>query len=114
MVAAWGADFTGKCLHDIMQGDYHDFIRGLFDEAIASHQPIFSHSRFQWDRGRRLDTKRLMMPFARNQTPEEVGYVLVSQVFDYARTGPDNPLVKSLTESEFVELARRPIHVAGS
>jgi hypothetical protein len=114
MVAAWGADFTGRHLHDIMEGEYHTFIRGLFDEAITKRLPIFSHSRFQWHRGRSLDTKRLFLPFARNDAPQEVGYVLVSQVFDYAKTGPTEPLLRSLQNSEMIEIERQPIRVAGS
>lgn len=113
MVAAWGADFTGKHLHDIMEGEYHAFIRGLFDEAITKRLPIFSHSRFQWHRGRSLDTRRLFLPFARNDDPQRVGFVLVSQVFDYTRTGPDAPLMKSLAESEFTEIQRQQISFAG-
>ena len=111
MVDAWGADFTGKHLHEIMQGEYHDFIRGLFDETIAQKGPLYSHSRFQWDRGRSLGTERLMLPFARNEAAEQVGYVLVSQVFDYTSTGPSQPQVKSLADAEFIEVQRQSLSV---
>ena len=107
MVDAWGANFTGKHLHEIMQGDYHSFIRGLFDECLQRRQPIFSHSKFQWDRGRVLDTKRLMLPFARNETPEDVGFVMVSQVFDYGKVGPALPKVSTDMEFRIVEVVRQ-------
>jgi hypothetical protein len=106
MVDAWGGDFTGKHLHEIMQGEYHDFIRGLFDECIERRQAIFSHSKFQWDRGRVLDTKRLMLPYARNEAPEEIGFVMVSQVFDYSKIGPSRPKVSTDMEFSIVEVAR--------
>ena len=109
MVEAWGADFTGKHLHDIMDGEYHDFIRGLFDECIDRRVPMFSHSRFRWDRGRSLDTKRLMLPFTRNGDPTEIGFVLVSQVFDYGKTGPRQPLVSAGPEFELIEIQREPL-----
>jgi len=109
MVDAWGADFTGKCLHEIMQGEYHDFIRGLFDETIAQQVPIYSHSRFQWDRGRALDTKRIMLPFCRNEAPDEVGFVLISQVFDHSKLGPPRPMVSANPEFQIIELVREPL-----
>jgi len=106
MVEAWGGDFTGQRLSDIMSGDYHAFIRGLFDQAVQTQACVFSHSRFQWDRGRSLDTRRLMLPFARDDDPDAVGFVLVSQVFDYSQTGPAQPVIADASEAVRTELAR--------
>jgi hypothetical protein len=105
MVAAWGRDYTGERLSDIMSGEYHAFIRSLFDQTIETESCVFSHSRFQWDRGRTLDTRRLMLPFARDDAPETVGFVLVSQVFDYGKTGPEKPVIAS-GEPSRTDLAR--------
>lgn len=113
MVAAWGADFTGHHLHDIMNGDYHKFIRGLFDECIARKVPLFSHSRFQWDRGRSLDTRRLMLPYARDSAPDEIGFVLVSQVFDYGKTGPQQPIVSASHDFDLIEIRRESLPTTG-
>lgn len=112
MVNAWGSDFTGKHLHEVMQGDYHDFIRSLFDDCIAQKVPLYSHSRFRWDRGRSLDTRRIMLPYARNEAADRVGYVLISQVFDYSSIGPSQPQVQSLTDAEFTEVQRMPLSVS--
>jgi hypothetical protein len=105
-VAAWGHDYTGKMLTEIMSGSYYRFIRGLFDQTIETRACVFSHSRFQWDRGRSVDTRRLMMPFADNDAPEVVRYVLESQVFDFSRTGPEHPHVATGEEVERIELER--------
>lgn len=105
-VAAWGHDYTGRMLSEIMSGSYHDFIRSLFEQAIETRACVFSHSRFQWDRGRSVDTKRLMMPFTDNEDPATVRFVLESQVFDFGRTGPEEPLVAAPEEMERVELER--------
>jgi len=113
MVSAWGADFTGRHLHEIMNGEYHAFIRGLFDECIARETPLFSHSRFQWDRGRTLDTRRLMLPYARDSTPDEIGFVLVSQVFNYGKTGPQQPIIGAGQDFELIEIKREPLSTSG-
>ncbi|MDW3204043.1 MAG: PAS domain-containing protein [Alphaproteobacteria bacterium] len=111
MAEAWGSDFTGKTLREIMQGQYHDFIRDQFDACIESRAPVASHSRFQWDRGRWLDTIRVMIPLARNAEPARVGHVVVGQSFHYDRTGPETPSVYSLKEGTLSELSRRVLDV---
>ena len=103
----WGTDYTGRCLHEFMEGEYHDFIRGHIDQCRKERVPIFSHSRFRWDRGRALDTRRLLVPYARNDMPEEIGFVLLCQVFDYNKIGPSFPLVRIGDGFDFFELNRK-------
>lgn len=110
----WGTDYTGRCLHEFMDGAYHDFIRGHIDQCRAARVPLFSHSRFQWDRGRQLDTRRLLLPYARNDKPDEVGFVLLSQVFDYDKTGPSFPLVRLGSGFDFFELDRKVLTQHGA
>ena len=104
---AWGTDYTGRLLHEFMEGEYYEFIRGHIDQCARERVPLFSHSRFQWDRGRALDTRRLLLPYTRKDTPDEVGFVLLSQVFDYGKTGPLYPLVRIGSGFEFFELDRK-------
>ncbi len=106
---AWGVDHTGRCLHEFMEGDYHDFIRGQIDQCVEQRVPMFSHSCFQWDRGRALDTRRLLLPFTRNDDPSRVGFVLLSQVFDYGKAGPSSPSVHIDSGFEFFELERQTL-----
>lgn len=113
IVKSWGADNTGRYLHEIMGGAYHDFIRGHIDQCRAERVPVFSHSRFQWDRGRTLDTRRLLLPYARNEKPQEVGFVLLSQVFDSNKVGPAYPLLRFGSDFEFFELERRLLPAEG-
>jgi len=110
----WGTDYTGRCLHEFMDGEYHDFIRGHIDQCREERVPLFSHSRFQWDRGRALDTRRLLLPYAKNGKPDEVGFVLLSQVFDYGKTGPSFPLVRLGSGFDFVELDRKVLTQHGT
>jgi len=105
MVAAWGGDFTGKRMSEIMKGDYRDYIHRLFRTCVENRAPILSQSRFQWDKGRYADTIRLMLPFSKNDDPSVVGYVLVGQSFDYSRAGPDRPEAAKLTGGKFEEVS---------
>ncbi len=40
-----------------------------------------------------LDTKRIMLPFTRNDAPNEIGFVLVSQIFNHSKLGPPQAMV---------------------
>jgi len=72
IVRAWGRDNTGRYLHEIMEGDYYDFIRGHIEQCSSQRMPIYSHSRFRWDRGRSLDTRRLLLPYRRDDTSDQL------------------------------------------
>ena len=72
IVRAWGKDHTGDCLHEFLDEEYHDFIRGQIDQCREQRAPVFSHSRFQWDRGRAVDTRRLLLPYRRDAATEEM------------------------------------------
>lgn len=113
IVRAWGVDNTGRLLHEIMDGDYHTFIRGHLDQCARERVPLFSHSRFQWDRGRALDTRRLLLPYTRNDKPKEVGFVLLSQIFDYGKCGPPVPLVSIGGGFRIFEVERRALSPSG-
>ncbi len=63
MCERWGSDITGKYLDEIMSGDYAEYVSGLYYRCRDSRLPVFSESRFRWDTGRVLRTRRLMLPF---------------------------------------------------
>ncbi len=79
MVDHWGRDFRNMHLNEIMSGEYHDYIHGLFVQTATSAQPLFSESVFRWDKGRAMRTKRLMLPLASDG--RTVDAVLVGQIF---------------------------------
>ncbi len=79
MVEHWGRDFRNMHLHEIMSGEYYDYIHSLFVQTANKARPLFSESVFRWDRGRAMRTKRLMLPLASDG--HNVDAVLVGQVF---------------------------------
>ncbi len=111
IVRAWGTDHTGRCLHEFMQGEYHDFIRDQIDQCIEQRVPIFSHSQFRWDAERAVDTRRLLLPIARSEGSEDIGFVLLSQVFDYGKVGPTVPIITAGEGMKFEELERHALAV---
>jgi hypothetical protein len=79
MCERWGYDFTGKHLDEIMTGEYGAYITGLFHRCRAEELPLFAESRFRWDLGRALWTRRLFLPYLRRA--EQLIRVLVVQTF---------------------------------
>ncbi len=107
MVEAWGYDFTGQTIDFVMKGEYRDYIAGLQHECVETRLPVYSHSRFQWDLGRAVDTTRLMVPFINTEVSEtEPSMVLVCQDFDHGKTGPEEAISQRIDESEFLEIER--------
>lgn len=93
MVQFWGDDFTGQYLHDIMQGEYFDYINGLFQECIARAAPVYSESVFRWTTGGATPAKRLLLPYSSDG--KTVDLVVVCQIFEPGSNAPDRPLTET-------------------
>lgn len=93
MSEAWGSNFSGKYLDEVMDGSYGAYIQSLFDACIDGAEPIYSRSRFQFDKDRAVDTERLMTPFAVETAPDTVSHVLVGQCFNFNKAGPEKPIL---------------------
>ncbi|MDF1794892.1 MAG: PAS domain-containing protein [Thalassobaculaceae bacterium] len=91
MVHRWGTNFAGRGSDEIFGGDYRAYLENAFALAIENWLPVFTASRFRWDVGGYLRTRRLMLPIgATAQGP--VTQVLVVQTWpnspDGNRTDP--------------------------
>ena len=67
-VERYGTDFTGKTLHDIMQGSYRDYMTHIYDAAFHDGVPVYSESVFRWDAEGFAMTRRLMLPLSQGMT----------------------------------------------
>ncbi|WP_246068849.1 PAS domain-containing protein [Ferrovibrio terrae] len=67
-VERYGTDFTGKTLHDIMQGSYRDYMTHIYDAAFHDGVPVYSESVFRWDAEGFAMTRRLMLPLSYGET----------------------------------------------
>lgn len=67
-VERYGVDFTGKTLHDIMQGSYRDYMTHIYDAAFHDRLPVYSESVFRWDAAGFAMTRRLMLPLSHGET----------------------------------------------
>jgi hypothetical protein len=90
MVTEWGGDFTGKFLDEINHGDYYDFVFGLFQDVLEHRCALYSESRFRWDTGSFVGTRRLYMPLASNGAV--IDMMLIGQTFSRGEVLPDSPL----------------------
>lgn len=76
---AFGMDPTGKCVDEVMLGDYKSFLLGLYDDLCREKQPIYSTSIYGTKRDTKMWTQRLMLPLASDG--DTVDKVLACQVF---------------------------------
>lgn len=86
MVHRWGTNFAGRRSDEIFAGDYRVYLEDAFAMAIEHWLPVFTASRFRWDVGGFLWTRRVMLPIgATAQGP--VTQVLVVQTWPNSREG---------------------------
>ena len=76
---AFGMNPTGKCIDEVMVGDYKAFLLGLYDDLCAEKKPIYSTSIYGTKRDTKMWTQRLMLPLSSDG--EAVDKVLACQVF---------------------------------
>lgn len=102
MVDHWGHDFRNMHLHEIMSGEYYEYIHSLFVQTATEGRPLFSESVFRWDQGRAMRTKRLMLPLANDGHNTDA--VLVGQVF-LGANAKVMPLLRPGTDDSDVSFA---------
>jgi len=67
---------TGRCIDELMHGEYLKFINGLYRKLVEERVPVYSENAYANDAFR---TQRLMLPLSENG--ETVDMVLSGQVF---------------------------------
>ncbi len=82
-VERYGTDFTGKTLHDIMQGSYREYMTHIYDAAFQDVVPVYSESVFRWDAEGFAMTRRLMLPLCQGQA-DQAALVFSVQVWPTA------------------------------
>lgn len=72
----FGTAMTGRCIDELMHGEYFKFIDGLYRKLVEERVPVYSENAYSNDAFR---TQRLMLPLSENG--ETVDMVLSGQVF---------------------------------
>lgn len=91
----WGGSFAGRRSDEIFSGGYRRYMEGAFALVVEKRLPIYTASRFRWDVGGYLWTRRLMLPIA--ETPSgAVVQVMIVQTWpgiDETERRPEPPVV---------------------
>lgn len=83
IVAAHGADYTGKTVEELTSGATLDYTRRLYGIVVERVVPVYSEGRFRWADKEHRWTKRLHLPLSRGGAA--VDMVLAGQVFESDR-----------------------------
>lgn len=81
---AFGMNPTGKCVDEVMVGDYKIFLLGLYDDLCRDKKPVYSTSiygggKHAAGRDTKMWTQRLMLPLSSDGA--NVDKVIACQVF---------------------------------
>lgn len=100
MVHRWGMNFAGRLSDEVFTGDYRTYLETAFALTIRHWLPVFTASRFRWDVGGYLWTRRVMLPIGaggeRSPGP-----------------GPDVTILQRRRTRLFVQRRRGELSVAG-
>lgn len=107
IVERWGFETTGRFLDEIMtDGDYREFIHGLYRDACRHRAPVYSSSLFRWDVGTHMVTRRLYLPLTYGG--DEIAMILVGQTFLGGALGPVRAH-RTIFDNATIEQQRREI-----
>jgi hypothetical protein len=90
----FGTAMTGRCIDELMRGEYLDFITGLYRAIVECRAPVYSENTYSNEAFR---THRLMLPLS--EDGETVTMVLAGQVFLRRSGGSDQTVF--ITQDSF-------------
>ncbi len=96
IVAAHGADYTGKTVEELTSGATLDFTRRLYRTVVSGAVPVYSEGPFRWAGREFRRTRRLHLPLSRDGST--IDMVLSGQVFEEGGDGEEVLLVATTAE----------------
>jgi hypothetical protein len=86
IVQAFGQDSTGRFLDEITNGEYRDFILGVYRGVCRHGRPVFAASEFVTSKGYAVIANRLMLPLSEDGSA--VDRIIGIHLFHYGEAAP--------------------------
>jgi hypothetical protein len=83
IVEAFGAEFTGRYVDELMSGERDSFVHACYRAVCASRRPAFVRSKYATTKTIDLTANRLLVPLSENGTG--VSQILGALTFEFAR-----------------------------
>jgi hypothetical protein len=83
IVEAFGAEFTGRYVDELMSGDRDSFVHACYRAVCASRRPAFVRSKYATTKNIDLTANRLLVPLSEDGAG--VNQILGALTFEFAR-----------------------------
>jgi hypothetical protein len=86
IVAAFGAEFTGKFVDELVSGERDSFVHSCYRAVCASRRPAFVRSKYVTTKEVDLTANRLLLPLSEDESG--VAQILGALTFEFTRPFP--------------------------
>jgi len=83
IVEAFGAEFTGKCVDELVSGERDSFVHSCYRAVCASRRPAFVRSKYVTTKDVDLTANRVLLPLSRDETC--IDQILGALTFEFRR-----------------------------
>lgn len=83
IVEAFGAEFTGKHVDELVSGERDSFVHACYRAVCASRRPAFARSKYVTTRNVDLTANRILLPLS--EDGEAVNQILGALTFEFTR-----------------------------
>lgn len=83
IVEAFGAEFTGKYVDELVSGERDSFVHACYRAVCASRRPAFVRSKYVTTRNVELTANRVLLPLSENG--KTVNLILGALTFEFTR-----------------------------
>jgi FixJ family two-component response regulator len=86
IVDAFGGEFTGKHVDEMMRAEHIGYLHQRYRKLIAARRPLFIRSRYFTTKAIDMTANRLLMPLSQDGT--QVNMILAALTFEFMSAGP--------------------------
>ena len=83
IVEAFGAEFTGKCVDELVSGERDSFVHACYRAVCTARRPAFARSKYMTTKNVDLTANRVLMPLS--EDGERVHQILGALTFEFTR-----------------------------
>lgn len=104
IVEAYGADFTGKYVDELMTGERDNFVHACYRAVCASRRPAFVRAKYLTTKDIDLTANRVMLPLS--EDGDDVSQILGALTFEFTR-----PFIAGLGHQAQIDLSQSYVDI---
>ena len=100
----WGKDYTGTYLDDVIDGALLTYFSDHYQGIASRKRPQYRHFILRWQDGKISNNSRLYLPYASEDHPDRISYVIVGHIIRNDNKTLVEPIISQLKQLQVIEL----------